>query len=412
VNDPDVIVVGAGPAGMVLALLLSRSGVKVVVLEQATSFVREFRGEVLQPGALRIFGDLGLGERILALAGEFPSGVSVQVERKVFSFDLPSVGVLGAFGTPAIVPQQQLLEVLAGEASKRPEFALVMGCAVRELISDAGRVTGVRGHLHTGGEVELRAPIVVACDGRFSAIRRAAAIDLQGVAVSFDLLWFSTPIPSGSTNRAYVRIMQGELFASFPSRSNRMQVGWLVHKGAYARLRCRPFAECVDHIARHVPNPLRDLIRTTLTGWESLALLPVVSQCARRWALPGILLIGDAAHPMSPAGGQGINVAIYDAVVSARRIVGAIRAGESLDDAAIAIESERRPPVVETQRQQNIVTSTLTLLGPTIAFRMLRALLRIGTWLRIRPSLFRRATHRFLWGYPEVRANRGPWLER
>jgi 2-polyprenyl-6-methoxyphenol hydroxylase-like FAD-dependent oxidoreductase len=114
---------------------------------------------------------------------------------------------------------------------------------------------------------------------------------------------------------------------------------------------------------------------------------------------------------MSPAGGQGINVAIYDAVVSARHLARAKRAGESLDDAARAVEAERRPSVVATQRQQNIATGILTFLGPGLTLKLLAALLQAGARLRIRPNLFRRTIHRFLWGDPEVRANCGPWKE-
>ncbi len=360
---------------------------------------------------MRIFDDIGLRERVLSLGNEFPAGVSAQIERRLFTFEFPGVPDAERLGGITIAPQRELLELLAEEAVKRPEFALIMGCSVRELIWENDRVAGVRGHLHDGEHVAIRAPITVACDGRFSAVRRAAAIELEGARVAFDLLWFSTPVPAGSPNRVHVRIRGGELFVSFPSRSNRMQVGWFLRKGAFASLRSRPFSACVAHIASHVPHQLSDSVRTTLAGWESLALLPVVSQSSRRWVRPGLLLIGDAAHPMSPAGGQGINVAIYDAVVSARHLAGAIRAGESLDDAARAVEAERRPPVAATQRQQNAATGILTFLGPSLAFKVFATLLRAGVRMRIRPNLLRRTIDRFLWGDPEVRANCGPWKE-
>ena len=225
------------------------------------------------------FEDLGLRERILSLGGELPTGISAAVEGKLFSFEFPAADARQAPGI-AIVPQRELLELLAAQALGHPEFQIVMGCSARDLIWDNERVAGVRGHTNDGQPIEIRAPITVACDGRFSAIRRAAAIGLRGKPLSFDLLWFSTPIPPGSPNRVYVRISQGELFVSFPSRSNRMQVGRLLKKGAFTKLRSRPLSECVDHIARHVPVRLSNLVRTTLTGWESLALLPVVSQPA------------------------------------------------------------------------------------------------------------------------------------
>lgn len=408
-SDPQVIVVGAGPAGMVLALLLSRSGVSVTVLEQATTFAREFRGEVLQPGVSRILGDLRLRDRILALGGPFPAGVDIQYDRKTLSFDVPPVLESTQGDGLAIVPQQQFLEVLAAEAARQTNFKLTMGCSVRELLRDSHGVVGVRGQLGSGESVALRARIIVACDGRFSAVRRAAGIGVHEKPVPFDLLWFSTPIPTGLSNRVYVRITHNQLFVSFASRSNRMQVGWLIHKGEYARFHSQPFAETVDHIVTHVPVQLSDAVRQVLHGWHDLSLLPVVSQVAERWSEPGLLLLGDAAHPMSPAGGQGINVAIYDAVVAAHRLVPALDAGLPLDDVVRSIENERRPAVAGTQKAQNMLTTVLYALGPGMALRLATTFIRAGARTSWRPRFLARAIDRFLWGYPEVRADHGPW---
>jgi 2-polyprenyl-6-methoxyphenol hydroxylase-like FAD-dependent oxidoreductase len=409
-NDPQVIVVGAGPAGMILGLLLSRSGISVRVMEQATTFAREFRGEILQPGVIRILGDLGLRDRILALGGRFPSGIDIQYDRKTVSFDIPPALEPTLADGLAIVPQQQFLEMLASEAARRINFELTMGCSVRELLADSHGVSGVCGQLSDGGSVALHARLVVACDGRFSAIRRAADIKVREVPIPFDLLWFSTPIPNGFSNRVYVRITQNQLFVSFASRSNRMQVGWLIHKGDYARFRAQPFDKTLDHIISHVPVQLTETVRESLHGWHDLSLLPVVSQVAERWSQPGLLLLGDAAHPMSPAGGQGINVAIYDAVVAARILVPALDAGLSLDDAVCAIENERRPAAARTQRLQNMLTGVLNALGPGMALRLATTLILAGARTPWRPRLLTRAIDRFLWGYPEVRADKGPWI--
>ena len=326
-KDPDVIVVGAGPAGMVLSLLLARSGVAVTVLEQGRTFEREFRGEVLQPGSVRVFDDIGLGERVMALSGGAPAGVTIARGAKLLTVEFTTPGPNSArFG---VVPQPELLELLATEGGKRPEFSLLMGWTFKELRREGERVAGVRATRGGTDHIELQAPLVVACDGRVSSVRRGAGISLIDYPVPFDLLWFSTPLPPGMPNRAHVRVKHNELFAAFESRRNRVQVGWLIHKGEYARLRARPFADVVRHITEHVPELLHDFVQQTLGGWSDLALLPVVSQMASRWQQPGLLLLGDAAHPMSPAGGQGINVAIYDAVLAARALAPALKCGTS-----------------------------------------------------------------------------------
>jgi len=408
-SDPQVIVVGGGPAGMVLALLLSRGGLRVTVLEQAATFAREFRGELLQPGANRIFNDLGLRERILALGYVFPRGVDIRDGHKTIRFELPPVFDSRRRDGVMIVPQQKLLELLADEASKHSNFSLVMGCLARELLRDRDSVCGVRAQLRGGEEMMVRAPLVVACDGRFSAIRRAAGIGVRENPVPFDLVWFSAPNPGTLPDRIHLRIAHDQMFVAFASRSDQLQVGWFVHKGKYARLRARPFAETVSHIAAHVPVQLDRTVRETLNGWGDLSLLPAVSQVAERWSQPGLLLLGDAAHPMSPSMGQGINVAIYDSVVAAQRLIPAFGGGTSLDETARAIEKQRRPAVAATQRTQNILTGVMYALGPDAALKLASALIGLGTRARWWPRCLRREADRLLWGDPRVRADHGPW---
>ncbi|MGA8576850.1 MAG: FAD-dependent monooxygenase [Candidatus Cybelea sp.] len=408
-SDPQVIVVGAGPAGLVLALLLSRSGIRVTVLEQSATFAREFRGELLQPGANRILRDLDLRERILALGYAFPPGLDIRDGRKTIRFELPPVFDSRRGDGIMIVPQQKLLELLAVEASKHSNFRLVMGCFACELLRGADSVSGVRAQLRSGAEVIVRAPLVVACDGRFSAIRRAAGIGVRESPVPFDLVWFSAPNPGTLPDRIHLRVARNQMFVTFASRSNQLQIGWFVHKGKYARLRAQPFAETVNHIAAHVPTELERTVRLGLNGWHDLSLLPAVSQVAERWSQPGLLLLGDAAHPMSPSMGQGINVAIYDSVVAAQRLVPAFAAGASLDEASRAIEKQRRPAIAATQRTQNILTGIMYALGPRAALKLASGLIGLGTWTRWWPRCIRREADRLLWGDPRVRANHEPW---
>lgn len=225
----------------------------------------------------------------------------------------------------------------------------------------------------------------------------------------FDLVWFSAPNPGTLPDRIHLRVARDQMFVAFASRSNQLQVGWFVHKGKYARLRARPFAETVNHIATHVPVQLDRTVRQTLNGWHDLSLLPAVSQVAETWSQPGLLLLGDAAHPMSPSMGQGINVAIYDSVVAAQRLVPAFAGGASLDAAARAIEKQRRPAIAATQRTQNILTGTMYALGPYATLKLATALIGVGTRVGWWPGCMKREADRLLWGNPRVRANHGPW---
>ena len=129
--------------------------------------------------------------------------------------------------------------------------------------------------------------------------------------------------------------------------------------------------------------------------------------------MPGLLLIGDAAHPMSPVGGQGINVAIADAVVAARTIAVAIREGD--DDAKIDatlhdVECERTPSVERIARQQNLLPQILHRFGPERSLAMLAPFAQRITQSGKIPTPVRAMVDRFLLGDPPIRANHGPWM--
>ena len=371
---PNAVVVGAGPAGALLAYLLARRGVPVTLLERQTDFSREFRGEILMPSGIAALHEAGLRQPLDALPNlSFRTVELFRGERRVVAIPIDRLDP-----PPRVAPQPAMLEMIVAEAAKFPDFKLERGVTVRDLIYEKDRVMGV--HADTlDGPREYRGDFVIACDGRASVIRKRAALPQDRIMQGFDVVWGHLPgqFPDGRTARGYIG--SGHLLIMYPSPEGHTQIGWVIDKGTFGDIK-RMGERWIDELAPHVSPDLRQYLSTNKAGLARPFLLDVVCDRLREWTAPGLLLIGDAAHPMSPVGGQGINVALRDAVVTANHLGRALmmRSDEAtLDFAARNIQAERWPEITTIQDMQQIaprfvasnsLLSRVVTSAPTIAF--------------------------------------------
>ncbi len=349
-TDTDCCIVGGGPAGAVLAVLLARQGINVTLLEAHNDFDRDFRGDVLQPAALDLMGQMGLAERVLEVAlARYPTGApTTPSERASF----PDVGRLKTpYPFMTYVPQVRFLRVIVEEGQRCPGFRLVMGGRVEALLEDDdGQVRGVR-YRATDGWHEVRAQLVVAADGRFSRVRSLAGLDPMRTPAAFDILWFR--LPRRDTDPAPGVFVSNGGWTVLHNRGTDWQVGCTIAKGSYPRVR----AEGLEAVRRPITQRVPWLADRTdaLRDWSQLSLLAVESSRLRRWYRPGLLLIGDAAHTMSPIGAVGITVAIQDAAVASNVLGPRLRAGRvSVADLA-AVQRRRQWPVRIVQAYQQLM---------------------------------------------------------
>jgi len=374
---PTAIVVGAGPAGALLAYLFARRGVPVTLLERQTDFSREFRGEVLMPSGIAAFREAGLRQQFDALPNlSIGTAELFRGERR-----LVTIALDGFDPRPRVVPQPAMLEMIVAEATKTkfPGFKLERGVTVRDLIYEKDRVIGV--HADTlEGPRDYRGDFVIACDGRASAIRKRAALPEDRIMQGFDVVWghVAGHFLDGRTARGYIG--SGHLLIIYPSPEGHMQIGWVIDKGTFGDIRKLGADGWIGELGPHVSPDLREFLVANKTGLAHPFLLDVVCDRLREWTAPGLLLIGDAAHPMSPVGGQGINVALRDAVVTANHLGRALmmRSDEAtLDFAARNIQAERWPEIVAIQDMQqlaprymlsNSLLSRIIVSTPMIAF--------------------------------------------
>jgi 2-polyprenyl-6-methoxyphenol hydroxylase-like FAD-dependent oxidoreductase len=383
-----VVIVGAGPAGMALAYLLARRGVGVTVLETHQDFARAFRGEGLQRSGIDAFRQMGLGEQFDRIPHIEARTIEIYFDgRLTVRADPAGLGR----GQARLVSQPALLQLLADEAGKSPSFRLDFGATMRDFLRDNGRVVGVRATAADGPR-EYRADLVVGADGRHAATRKHSGLpEISSAAQAYDILWLKVPFPDAYPDRttAVLELAPNRVALTFPTADGQLQVGFVIAKGDFAALRARGAEEWTQELIGRLPAYLADHLRAHREAVAGATLLNVVCGRLTEWTVPGLLLLGDAAHPMSPVGGQGVNIALRDALVAANHLCPVLAAGgdpPALDAAAKGVRDERWPEIVAVQQMQE--HQARMLFAPDrwttrLQHRLLPLLLRTGVlqWL-------------------------------
>ncbi|MBZ9645507.1 FAD-dependent oxidoreductase [Streptomyces sp. PSKA30] len=387
-------VVGGGPAGMVLGLLLARAGVAVTVLEKHGDFLRDFRGDTVHPSTLALLEELGLAERFAELPQRRVTTVQLPLGR---DRSLVTVGDIGALRSTynyiAMVPQWDLLNLLADEARREPSFSVRMSTEATSFLVERGRVAGVRYRTSDGGTGELRATLTVACDGRDSLARSRPELGLRRFDCPMDAWWFRLPRREGDPH-GLVGGVGDRFLTAMIDRGDYWQCAALIPKGTDARRRAAGLDRFMADFTAAVPW-LGDRAQA-VRSWDEVKLLDVRLDRLRRWHRPGLLCIGDAAHAMSPVFGIGINLAVEDAVAAARYLVEPLRAGTvGLRDVR-AVQRRRWPTAALTQALQR--TAHARVIEPLLSGRSpfgnprraqrMTELITTSRWLNRVPAYF------------------------
>lgn len=381
------IIAGGGPAGMMCGYLLARAGVDVTVLEKHADFLRDFRGDTVHPSTQQILYELGLLEKFLTLPHAKIRHVTLDFGDKQYTIgDFTRLPTVSKF--IALMPQWDFLDFIAGEAKKFPNFHLLMQTEAKDLIAQGDRIAGV---LASGpnGNMQIRAGLTIAADGRHSILRDKSGLKVKDLGAPFDVLWLRLPFRDGDPVDLVGRI-QGGVFFVMIYRGDYWQCAYGIPKGGFDAIRAEGITAFRARL-RKIAGFAADRA-DTITGFDQVKLLTVAINRLEQWARPGLLMIGDAAHAMSPAGGVGINLAIQDAVATANILGPVLQKGVPKLSDLKKVQKRREFPTKVIQTFQ--VFAQNIMLAPTLRAKQtpkapwVVRLLHAWPWARQLPARF------------------------
>lgn len=347
-------IVGGGPCGVMLGVLLARAGVDVVVLEKYPDFFRDFRGDTIHPSTLQLLYELGWLDAFLALPHNELTEIGVTIAGQYMH-----VGDFTKLPTHckflAFMPQWDFLDFLTQQGRQYPTFRLMMQTEGTDLVERDGRVTGVRAKT-ASGEVVIDADLVVGADGRHSTIRQRAGFAVENLGAPMDVIWMRVPKRPGDPAQALGNFGSGRILIMI-DRDTYWQCAYVIAKGSFDRLKADGLEAFRASLVAIVPA-LQDRVNE-IDDWSKISLLEVRVDRLTRWYRPGLLCIGDAAHAMSPIGGVGINLAVQDAVAASNLLAEPLRNGADSDKALGEIQERRTFPTKVTQAFQVFIQDRL-----------------------------------------------------
>ena len=392
----DCIIVGGGPTGLMLGYLFARAGLNVTVLEKHGDFLRDFRGDTIHPSTLEIMDHLGLLEDFLLLPHQRVAKIKGEFQGEAVTLaDFSRLPARCKF--MAFMPQWDFLTFLATQAEKLPGFTLLRSTRARHLWVEADRIQGIIAQGPGGERLHIRAGLVVGTDGRQSMVRQAAGLPRREFGSPRDVVWFHVPkepedakIDSGhgGPKKNFIMLDRGEYW----------QCGYSITKGSFESLRQAGLEPFLQRVAAVSPFDIHRLSQE-VWEWRQLKLLEIRIDRLDRWAAPGVLCIGDAAHAMSPIGGVGVNLAIQDAVAAANILTGPLLKGKVSLRQLNRVQRRRHLSTWATQKLQLMMTGTDKPHHPSRTPSAIEKWLRHQSWLphiagRIIGLGFRRETPR------------------
>ncbi|MBN6110578.1 FAD-dependent oxidoreductase [Xanthomonas bonasiae] len=335
-NPLDVLICGAGAAGLTLALELARRGVGFCLIDKIDEPFGGSRGKGIQPRTLEIFEDLGIANRLAAVGGPYPPERKYGEDGREYvaaAEQAPPARPSEPYTLPLMVPQfltERVLRERLAEFGHAPRY----GCELVDVLQDADGVTAQV--VDAAGTHRIRARFLVATDGGRSFVRHALAVDFPGKTLGVRAI--VADVALGGLDRA--------CWHRFNEASMQRHVSLCPLAGTdlFQVQAPIPLEGEVDLSAAGINAMIaertgRTDIRIDQVFWASAYAMN--ARLADRYRVGRIFLAGDAAHIHPPTGGQGLNTSVQDAYNLGWKLAAVIAgAADALLD---SYEQERRP---------------------------------------------------------------------
>ncbi len=386
-QETDVCIAGAGPAGMILGLLLAAQGTRVLVLERHSNFDREYRGEVLMPRFIQMMNQIGLLTFLLQSPHLKIDGFQLYIRRRLAAtISAPNLSK----EAPYILwmPQTVMLEALHEKSKAYPNFTLLFDAAAEEPLTEGTRVVGLQAAVK-GKPVRVGAKVSVGAEGRGSVLRRRGGFELAYEEHDFDIIWFTIPKPAGYDNTVRAFLSARHNYIILPKYPQHVQCGILIETGEYGRYVKAGIgslkAELLD------AHPMFRDFASELTDFKPFNVLAAKADRVKEWAKDGLLLVGDAAHTCSPAGAIGVSVAVASAIVAADIITDCLRKQNYSRQALGRVQALRESEVIEIQRIQSGFSGLIAAKHP-----LMKTVLAAGVFLLAKTGIFRKLQRKLM----------------
>jgi 2-polyprenyl-6-methoxyphenol hydroxylase-like FAD-dependent oxidoreductase len=350
----DVCIVGGGPGGALLAYILAKQNISTILLERHEGIDKEFRGEHLNEEGESILKEHALYEKIEDYGLLLMKRVEYWDKGHLIKTILPGEG---KHHVGIHVPQNHLLKVIYEESQKYPSYQAMLGTRVTGLLQDSeGRYIGVRAN-KDGQEITIRSSVIIGADGRYSTVRRLADIPTTMIKHGYDLLWAKIPSPDGWEPTIKLAMVDEKQLAIFTQYGGFIQIGWGIEEDSYSALKKQSFKQFIDRISVAFPE-LTETVNEHITACKDFVVLKVQSCRCETWVKDGLVIMGDAAHTMSPTGAIGVNSALKDAHILSEVIIHALENNDFSAAYLKFFEHIRRDEVEKQQKEQMFKEAT------------------------------------------------------